>query len=417
MILNKTAAALFIITLVMKTVASTTPDGIQGSDSFDKPVLPIKKQKHAFKPKVMLQDTDDTVNPVEAQEESNGEVDTLQEQPVDQRKNGPGFFETLLSRGRYKRVCYFARRIGNEKFLKRICPLINSLEQYNGIRSYLERHDLVTKFYINGNIEVVKEAIIEWKTFNAHYYARDTDLENALPLALNNDNHDRVIGLLRIRQEITAESDKQCAQDRRQTSFELFVSSFLYHLSPWTDSMSLKRFLTIRGDEMRCKYPGIIDTLCQELVGYLKTMLDIPSPKKLLIDLIGQPSLLTSMSFAEGFLSRANYNDRSAFIDYAWKGAIRNGLKKEYGWGSKELWQIMQKVHPARFTGEFPETEKAIAAVLVHFPTKHELEERWAKKNAPALFKKVRSLGFTLDFLPDVMWNIVFEYAILWTDI
>ena len=63
------------------------------------------------------------------------------------------------------------------------------------------------------------------------------------------------------------------------------------------------------------------------------------SSQKLLIDLVGQPSLLTPVAFAEGFLklflvmwTRAN------FIKHGYKEALEEGLKEECEDGGRELW-------------------------------------------------------------------------------
>ena len=58
--------------------------------------------------------------------------------------------------------------------------------------------------------------------------------------------------------------------------------------------------------------------------------LDNPDSQKLLIDLVGQPSLLTPAAFARGFLYAANDLDRANFIKYGCKEAIEEGLKEEY---------------------------------------------------------------------------------------
>ena len=94
--------------------------------------------------------------------------------------------------------------------------------------------------------------------------------------------------------------------------------------------MPLKRFLTLHGEEFSKKHPDIFETICKELVWKLKCRLDNPASQKLLIDLVGQPSLLTPVAFARGFLHFAGDTDRTNFIEYGYKEAIEEGLKEEY---------------------------------------------------------------------------------------
>ena len=125
---------------------------------------------------------------------------------------------------------------------------------------------MVASFYAYGDIGVVKKAIIaESNIYNGEEdYFKSGDLETALPLALKVDQHDHVIQLLDIRKGITAEEDEQRKQGGYTASFEWFVYYFLDNLAPWEDGMALRRFLTIRGDELRSKHPDILDTLCKE---------------------------------------------------------------------------------------------------------------------------------------------------------
>ena len=82
----------------------------------------------------------------------------------------------------------------------------------------------------------------------------------------------------------------------------MFVVGFFKRYPPEKNSMPLKRFLTLYGEELSKKHPAIFETICGELVWRLRGQLDNPASQKLLIDLVGQPSLLTPVAFAEGFL-------------------------------------------------------------------------------------------------------------------
>ena len=77
---------------------------------------------------------------------------------------------------------------------------------------------------------------------------------------------------------------------------------FFYNLAPWKDSKSLKRFMTLKGEEFNSKYPTVYEIFCQRLVCHLKYELDDPNGKKLMVDLVAQPALLTPIAFVKGFL-------------------------------------------------------------------------------------------------------------------
>ena len=68
---------------------------------------------------------------------------------------------------------------------------------------------------------------------------------------------------------------------------------------------------------------------------------------------------------------------------------------------------------PTQFSGEYPSTDEARTVALKDFkPTKQDLEEEWAKRNAPKLRMKLEML--VPDLLPTVLLGIVSEYAVTW---
>jgi len=173
--------------------------------------------------------------------------------------------------------------------------------------------------------------------------------------------------------------------------------------------MPLKRFLTLYGEEFSKKHPVTFETICEKLVLGLNCQLHNLASKKLLIDLVGQPSLLTPVAFAEGFLWNAGDTDRANFIQYGYKEAIEEGLKEDYDDGCIYLWEVMVSKYPNQFSGEYPSTAEARSIALRDFkPTKQDREEAWIKENAPILLAQLETLMPGL--FPKVLWNLIFEY-------
>ena len=70
--------------------------------------------------------------------------------------------------------------------------------------------------------------------------------------------------------------------------------------------------------------------------------------------------------------------------------------------GGRKLWAVMVSNYPNQFSGEYPSTDEARAVALKNFkPTKQDLEEEWAKRNAPNLRMKLEML--VPDLLPAVL--------------
>ena len=182
--------------------------------------------------------------------------------------------------------------------------------------------------------------------------------------------------------------------------------------------MPLKRFPFFHGEELSEKHPAIFKTICQELVVKLKVNLDDPVSQELLIDLVGQPSLLAPVVFVRGFLYTAKDTSRANFIKYGYKEAIEEGLKEKYDEGGRKLWAVMVNILPNQFSGEYPSTDEARSIALKDFkPTKQDREEQWIVSNAQNHQTRFR-MGHLAKYLDKldidtltVLWVIVAEYA------
>jgi len=294
----------------------------------------------------------------------------------------------------------------NDKFLKQLCPVVKTLGHYYGLVEYFKSHKMVPSFLVHGNMKVVKEVIAEIRYCDIQGYTDGGDLETAIPLALKEEHYDRAMDLFVARQERTAEEDG--------IDFEMFMHWFFEGIEPWEDSKSLKRFMTLQGEEFYNKHPTVYETFCQILVYRLRRKFDNPKARKLLVDLVAQPALLTPIAFVKGFLHGYVHNtDRFNLIKYGWSEAIREGLKEEYEEGGELLWKVIMSKYPSDVSINYPLSDDVLAAVLKKFKTKGELEEEWSKENGKVLLEKFITLGILLKDL----WNIVAGYAISWTDI
>ena len=170
---------------------------------------------------------------------------------------------------------------------------------------------------------------------------RCDSLYDAIALSFKADRHDRVAGLFEVAHE----------RPNWRANFDWFVDGFFARYLPEKNSTPLKRFLTFRDEEFGKKHPVIFKTICQEFVGKLKLQPDNLTSQKLLVDLVGQPSLLTPVAFAGGFLCLADNTDRANFIKYGYKEVIEEGLKEGYYGGGGNLWTMMVRKYSTQFSG------------------------------------------------------------------
>ena len=71
------------------------------------------------------------------------------------------------------------------EFVMNLCPLMTTVEHYNGLYEFMKDNKLIPSFLVNGNIELVRKVI-----------TYDDDVENALALSFRQEKHGRFIGIL-----------------------------------------------------------------------------------------------------------------------------------------------------------------------------------------------------------------------------
>ena len=201
-------------------------------------------------------------------------------------------FEELINKNQYKEIVELGEGMSKEELLKYLCQVVTTLDQFKGLYGYLKQRKMVPDFLAHGDMALVRKVIVETDLLETDNFGHCDSIYDAIALSLKEDRHDRVAGLFEAAQE---RPDWEC-------KFDDFVGGFFVRYSPGKDSMPLKRFLTLHGEEFSEKHPATFRVVCGMLVWELRYQLDNPASQKPLIDLIGQPSLLTPTACAWGFL-------------------------------------------------------------------------------------------------------------------
>ena len=286
-------------------------------------------------------------------------------------------------------------------FLSTFAPLISTLEHYKGLFDCLKRCDLLPRFFIHGSMTFVRKAIIEVNldSYRDHFHWRY--IRSAVILSLNEGRHDRFIGLL------------EAIQETGPSWFNSFMHQFFRNFVPEKNSIPLMRFLAMRGEELGEKYPRLLKTFCLTLVHYLKLWPSYPSRRALLLDLIGQPSLITPIIFTEAFFRNGNPypNNQLDFIIYGCRETMAEGLKEAYPKGGRDLWRVLTKTFPDQFSGEYPYSDEARNAVLARFKTKQQMEDECGVEISSKVLGLLKKL---IPDLPMIPLNSIAKYLVPW---
>ena len=322
---------------------------------------------------------------------------------------------SLLENGGYDEIVKQCKE-RNGSGWKYLYPLI-TLDNYKHLFGALEANAKVSDFFVNGQIMVVKKVIFETeREFGSS--GEWNSICDAIALSLNGDRLERVADLLAAAHENPSWKNELGGND-----FEGFIGHFFERYDPEKNSMPLKRFLTLHGEEFGKKHPETFQIICQELAVVLKGRSHSSVAQKLLSDLVRQPSLLTPATFALVFLCGADDTDRVNFVKHGYKEAIEEGLKEIYDEGYEKLWDVLVDRYPSRFSGGYPSTDDELMAVLKCFKTKRHREEEWAEENAPIFLPKLKLKLRESDIsflLPLTLWNIIVDYAATgatWVDV
>ena len=237
----------------------------------------------------------------------------------------PEKFSRWMERGNYEKIVPFCGKPEGETW-KHLWPLITTPDHYANLFRSLNAHEKLPSFLVYGNWTLARIAIIEFR-FRSEYYIKNETVDNAVTLSLNEDQHERAIGLLEAMQRRCVVRDGPNWQQGKLGRFESFLRNFFGSLGSKENIISIKRFLTLYGEVLNKRYRGVFESFCKSLAFCLKVQLWDSSAQKLLSDLIGQSFTLTPSAFARGFLSCGHDTCQPTFLEYSWREAVAEGLE------------------------------------------------------------------------------------------
>ena len=242
-----------------------------------------------------------------------------EESQVSERDEQIKKFEELINQKQYKEIAELGKGMSDNELLKCLCQVVTNLGQFKGLHACLKQRKMVPSFLAHGETVLVRRVVVEVNLLETNDCGVCDSIYDAIALSLKENRHGRVAGLF------------EAAQERRKwkSKFEMFVLGFFARYPPETNGMPFKRFFSLYGEEFNKKCPATSEIVCAVLVVKLKCQLDNPASQKLLIDLVGQPSLLTPAAFARGFLYASVDMCQAKSIEYGYKEAIEEGLKGE----------------------------------------------------------------------------------------
>jgi len=303
---------------------------------------------------------------------------------------------------------------------------VMTADHYKHFFEYLRRNGKASSsFFDRGSMAFIKAAHDIFKGSISHASRIRDPIRPALVSSFTRNQHGRFIEFLKILQETYAEKDTQVTG--MVTLFEDFMIRFLDSIKVLDTSRSIKRFLTIHKEWLREHHPSILDAFCSALVNSLNARWSDPRAAEFLNGSIGQPSLLTSTSFAKGllFYYKNKHPNCRQFSDMAWREAVAEVLTNDTQRAKEALWrEIVEYKLGRQFPSQYPPTDAIREAVLATFQTKHEKEIEWTTTYVPdflaRLLAQLQSPDFQL-LLPKALMPIIVDYvgvtARTWLDI
>ena len=203
-----------------------------------------------------LVDTTNTAPAVQLKDQGILVQSVPEESQVSGRDEQTKKFEELINKRQYKEIAELGKEMSDEELLKCLCQVVTSLDQFKGLYEYLKQRNMVPGFLAHGEMVLVRKVIVETDLLETDDFGECDSIYDAIALSLKEDRHERVAGLF------------EAAQERPdwKNKFEGLWEVFLIRYPPEKDSMPLKRFLSLHGEEFSKKHPDIFETICEKLV-------------------------------------------------------------------------------------------------------------------------------------------------------
>ena len=139
----------------------------------------------------------------------------------------------FISKEQYDEVIKLADGMDKDEFMKHLCQVVTTLDQFKGLYEYLKQREMVPGFLAHGEMEVVRKVIVETDLLETDKFGQCDSIYDAIALSLKEDNHDRDAGLFEAAQERPDWKDK----------FDWFVEVFLTDILPRRTACHLSDFL------------------------------------------------------------------------------------------------------------------------------------------------------------------------------
>ena len=140
--------------------------------------------------------------------------------------------EVLLKGRHCNRISRLGDKMDKDVFLKHLCLVMTTLEHFKGLCGCLERLEMLPSLLVYGEMELVRQAIVDVQDCRSKYYVAEDCISDALVLSLKKDRHDRAVGILGAAHERHAKEDEQCKLDREVTNFGSILCTFLKDWHP-----------------------------------------------------------------------------------------------------------------------------------------------------------------------------------------
>ena len=101
-----------------------------------------------------------------------------------------------LKSKKYNEVIKLGDKLSGSVFVETVYPLVTTLKHYNGLFWYFENYGMLAGFLVYGKMTLVKRVIVEIKGNYCGKYIPICHVEEAIIVSINENKHERAIGLL-----------------------------------------------------------------------------------------------------------------------------------------------------------------------------------------------------------------------------